>query len=214
VEPGEPAEPVGTGLVGAVRDGGGNAVAGATLTLVDTAGRRDSDDIVEREGIRRARAELTGADVAILVTESRDLHADRALLDGCAARAARVIVHNKIDLSGEAARIERGEGSQMHVYLSAQRGYGVRLLRDELLRLAGGGDGVAGTFSARTRHVTALENVARELAQADHALRTTRAGELAAEHLRLGQRALAEITGEYRSDDLLGAIFSTFCIGK
>ena len=187
---------------------------GIELTLVDTAGLHDSDDVVEREGIRRARAELAGADVAILVTESRDLHADRNLLDGCAARVARLIVHNKIDISGEAARIERGDGDAVHLYLSAQRGYGVRLLRDELLRLAGGGDGVAGSFSARTRHVVALERVADELAQAEHALRATRAGELAAEHLRLGQRALGEITGEYRSDDLLGAIFSTFCIGK
>jgi len=187
---------------------------GIALTLVDTAGLRDSDDIVEREGIRRARAELAGADVAILVTESRDLDADRRLLQDCAERAAQLIVHNKIDLSGEAARLERGDGNVAHLYLSAQRGYGVRLLRDELLRLAGGGDGVAGSFSARTRHVVALEAVAGELDAAERALRETRAGELAAEHLRLAQRALGEITGEYHSDDLLGAIFSTFCIGK
>jgi tRNA modification GTPase len=205
-----------TAIPGTTRDVLREAVSleGIALTLVDTAGLRDSDDIVEREGIRRARAELAAADVAILVSESAGRDADFELLHGCAPRAAKLIVHNKIDLSGEAARLERAGADEVHLYLSAQRGYGVRLLRDELLRLAGGGDGAAGTFSARTRHVVALEAVANELAAAAQALHVDRAGELAAEHLRLAQRALGEITGEYRSDDLLGAIFSTFCIGK
>jgi tRNA modification GTPase len=82
------------------------------------------------------------------------------------------------------------------------------------VRLAGRGDDVAGAFSARTRHVDALQRVARHLAAADAALREQRAGEIAGEELRLAQHALGELTGEYRSDDLLGAIFSTFCIGK
>ena len=184
---------------------------GIALTLVDTAGLRDSHDIVEQEGMRRARSELARADVAILVTDSAHAAGDRALLDICAGGATRIIVHNKIDLSGEAARSEAGE--EIHVWLSAQHGAGLVELRAVLARLAGRGEGTQGAFSARTRHVQALEKVAEHLygavAQLQH-----RAGELAAEELRQAQRCLSEITGEFTSDDLLGTIFSTFCIGK
>jgi tRNA modification GTPase len=189
-------------------------VAGLAMTLVDTAGLRESDDVVEREGVRRARAEIAGADAVVLVTDTGHVHADRNLLDAAPPGAARLIVHNKIDLSGEAARAETDAGGESHLYLSARCGAGLEELRRELARLAGSGDGAGGTFSARTRHVVALQDVAERLLAADTALRTTRAGEIAAEELRLAQRALGEITGDYRSDDLLGAIFSTFCIGK
>jgi tRNA modification GTPase len=186
---------------------------GIALTLVDTAGLRESDDAIEREGVRRAHAELDRADVVVLVTDRAGLDADRALLADDAPAATRLIVHNKIDLSGETARVETGTSTEIHLYLSAQRGDGLDLLRTQLCRLAGYGDGAQGAFSARTRHVQALENVAQHLraaaAQLDH-----RAGELAAEELRQAQRCLGEITGEFSSDDLLGAIFSTFCIGK
>ena len=187
---------------------------GIGLTLVDTAGLRESQDLVEREGMRRARAELARADVALLVTDSEHVDADRALLADCAPGATRLIAHNKIDLSAETARVERTEGTEIHIYLSAQRGDGLPELRTELVRLAGAGDGTQGAFSARSRHVDALERVALHLHAADAALREQRAGELAAEELREAQRALGEITGEFSSDDLLGAIFSTFCIGK
>ncbi len=187
---------------------------GIGLTLVDTAGLRESQDLVEREGMRRARAELARADVALLVTDSEHVDADRALLADCAPGATRLIAHNKIDLSAETARVERTKGTEIHIYLSAQRGDGLPELRTELARLAGRGDGTQGAFSARSRHVDALERVALHLHAADAALREQRAGELAAEELRQAQRALGEITGEFSSDDLLGAIFSTFCIGK
>jgi len=186
---------------------------GIALTLVDTAGLRESDDIVEREGMRRARTELLSADVAILVTESRHVEHDRALLQDCAAGVIRLIVHNKIDLAGETAQLARGD-DETHVYLSARSGDGLDALRGELARLAGHGDDIAGAFSARTRHVDALQRVTEHLRAADEALRVARAGEIAGEELRLAQQALGEITGEYSSDDLLGAIFSTFCIGK
>ena len=187
---------------------------GIALTLVDTAGLRDSQDLIEQEGMRRARAELARADVAVLVTDSANVDADRALLGDCASGATQLIVHNKIDLSGEAARIECSNGTQIHIYLSAQRGDGLPELRAELARLAGRGDDAQGAFSARSRHVEALERVAQHLHTADSTLREQRAGELAAEELRQAQHALGEITGQYSSDDLLGAIFSTFCIGK
>ncbi|HET8942734.1 MAG TPA: tRNA uridine-5-carboxymethylaminomethyl(34) synthesis GTPase MnmE, partial [Rudaea sp.] len=162
--------------------------------------------------IRRARAELQRADVAILVTQSTHANEDAALLDVCPAGAERLVVHNKIDLSGETARIER-VANVAHIYVSAQRGDGLNDLRAELSRLAMPGDTSQGTFSARSRHVQALENVAQHfhaaVTQLEHA-----AGELVAEELRHAQRSLGEITGVYSSEDLLGAIFSTFCIGK
>jgi tRNA modification GTPase len=187
---------------------------GIALTLVDTAGLRDSDDMVEREGMRRAREELAKADVAILVTDSAQSGHDRSLLDAASPDAHRIIVHNKIDLSGEYARVERTGEQVSAVHVSVLRGDGLDALRLELARLAGRGDGAEGAFSARRRHVDALENVARRLDAAMAVLAGQRSGELAAEELRLAQRALGQITGEYGSDDLLGAIFSTFCIGK
>ena len=184
---------------------------GIALTLVDTAGLRDSHDVVEQEGMRRARTELTRADVAILVTDSAHAGADHALLDVCAAGATRIVVHNKIDLSGEAARCETG--AEIHVWISAQHGDGLAELRAVLARLAGRGEGTQGAFSARARHVQALQEVAGHLRGAAAQLQH-RAGELAAEDLRQAQRCLSEITGEFTSEDLLGRIFSTFCIGK
>ncbi|SRR5579885_884830 len=201
-----------TALPGTTRDVLRESVTldGIALTLVDTAGLRDSADPIEQEGMRRARAELARADVVLLVTE--DGEADRALLGEVPAGATRLIVHNKIDRSGEPARVERRD-DEVHLYISAQRGDGLDLLRGELVRLAGRGEAAEGAFSARARHVQALERVAACLAAAERRL-GERAGELAAEELRLAQQALGEITGEFRSDDLLGAIFATFCIGK
>ena len=205
-----------TAIPGTTRDllREGINVDGIVLTLVDTAGLRESGDLVEREGMRRARAELARADVAILVTDSGHAAADMALLEDCAEAAARLIVHNKIDVSGESARVERAAGNEIHMYISAQRGDGLADLRTELARLGGRGEGAQGAFSARARHVAALERVADHLRAADTALRQDHAGELAAEELRQAQHSLGEITGDYTTDDLLGAIFSTFCIGK
>lgn len=188
-------------------------VDGVVLTLADTAGLRDSTDPVEREGIRRARDELERADVALLVTDAASLGDDLRLLGPAQSGQTRVIVRNKIDLAGAApARIETPDGIRLD--LSAKTGIGLDLLRDELKRLAGGGDAATGAFSARARHVVALEKVAAHLAAAELALTEQRAGELAAEELRDAQHQLGELTGEFTSDDLLGAIFSSFCIGK
>ena len=186
---------------------------GIALMLADTAGLRESADTVEAEGMRRARVELARADVAILVTESAHVESDLALLDACAPGAVRIVVHNKIDLSSEATRAETLANGEIHVWLSARTGDGLALLREELKRLAGQGDGTPGAFSARARHVQALEAVAVHLRAAKEQLEH-RAGELAAEELRQAQQTLGEITGQFSSDDLLGKIFSTFCIGK
>jgi tRNA modification GTPase len=186
---------------------------GIALTLVDTAGLREPVDVVEREGIRRARDELERADLAILVSDGADAGDDMRLFDELPVRTARLVVHNKIDLAGLAPRAEVGEGGT-HVWLSARTGTGLDLLVAELKRHAGQGEAGDGAFSARARHVAALERARSHLESAADALNVQRAGELAAEELRLVQHALGEITGEFGSDDLLGAIFASFCIGK
>ena len=187
-------------------------IDGIALTLVDTAGLRDAGDVVEREGIRRARAELERADVALLVTDA-GLNADAGLLAGLREDATRVVVHNKIDQAGTPPHATR-EGEVLHVWLSARTGSGLDLLARELVRLAGDGESGEGAFTARARHVAALERACGYLASAAAALAGQAAAELAAEELRLVQQALGTITGEFGSDDLLGEIFSTFCIGK
>ncbi|MCQ4167025.1 tRNA uridine-5-carboxymethylaminomethyl(34) synthesis GTPase MnmE [Tahibacter harae] len=186
---------------------------GVLLTLVDTAGLRDSTDVVEREGMRRARQELERADVALLVTDAEHLSEDLKLLGPAQSGGTRLLICNKIDLSGTEPQ-RREEASGIRIDLSARTGAGLDLLRSELKSLAHGGDAATGAFSARTRHVLALERVAAHLAAAEFALVAQQAGELAAEELRHAQRDLGELTGEFSSDDLLGAIFSNFCIGK
>jgi tRNA modification GTPase len=183
-------------------------IDGVTLELADTAGLRESDDIVEREGIRRARAQLERCDVAILVTDEAHRPNDLAFFQGTPPHAARIVVVNKIDIHGAHARVEGDT-----LWLSATTGAGLDALRDRLKQLATAGAG-DGAFSARRRHVMALEAVQRHLALTADALAGSRAGELAAEELRHAQQALGEITGAYSSDDLLGAIFGSFCIGK
>ncbi|MGE4073623.1 MAG: tRNA uridine-5-carboxymethylaminomethyl(34) synthesis GTPase MnmE [Lysobacterales bacterium] len=132
---------------------------------------------------------------------------------GLAAGIATLTVHNKIDLGAEPARLER-RADGVHLWLSARHGEGLDLLRRALLEHAGLGEGSSGDFSARLRHVDALERCQAQLAAArQHALDSGQ-GELAAEDLRLAHEALGEIVGRFRSDDLLGAIFSSFCIGK
>jgi tRNA modification GTPase len=188
------------------------SIDGATLELADTAGLRESDDIVEREGIRRARAQLERCDVALLVTDESHVSDDLAFFEGTPAHATRVVVINKIDLAHVAARREQ-HGDHETLWLSARTGEGLDDLRAILRHLATAGAG-EGAFSARRRHVVALEAVRDHLERTAHALHGSHAGELAAEELRHAQQALGEITGTYSSDDLLGAIFSSFCIGK
>ena len=188
-------------------------IDGVMLTLVDTAGLREAADAVEREGIRRARAELSRADVALVVSDAEaDLDADLDLLDELPAAAARLFVHNKIDRTHGAPRRER-RADHVHVWLSAKTGAGLDLLHDELRQLAGG-DGAEGAWTARARHVAALERARAHLDEAESALVERNAGELAAEELRQVQRDLGEITGEFTTDDLLGEIFGSFCVGK
>ncbi len=186
---------------------------GVAITLVDSAGLREAPDAIEAEGIRRARAELARADLVLAVGD--DDHPPRLDEDSRAAlpEGAQVLwVHAKCDLAGGAARAETHADGE-HLWLSARTGAGLDALRDRLRRAAGLGEGAAGDFSARARHVEALERCARHLGDAGAQLDGGQ-GELAAEDLRRAQQALGEITGAFEADDLLGRIFAGFCIGK
>jgi tRNA modification GTPase len=185
---------------------------GIALELADTAGLRETDDPIEREGVRRAHGELTRADVVLLVTDIEHAQGDVALLANVPPTVERLVLVNKIDIAATSEHAER-RGDAMWLWISAKTGAGLDALRDMLKQLAGAGSG-EGAFSARRRHVVALQQVAIHLDRTAEILDTSRAGELAAEELRQAQQSLGEITGNYSSDDLLGAIFSSFCIGK
>lgn len=192
-------------------------VDGVELTLVDTAGLRPGGDTIEREGMRRAESELTRADLAIVVLDAREVAAGRAAVaEAIADVPQRLWVLNKTDLLAgqpvEPAAIEPGEDDV--VLVSARTGAGLELLHARLRGLAAGeGDGTEGAFSARARQVDALRRAAQELAAARQQLDGDML-ELTAESLRAGHDALGEITGRLAPDDLLGHIFSSFCIGK
>jgi tRNA modification GTPase len=186
---------------------------GIAITLVDTAGLRDSDDLVEVEGMRRARSELERADLAILVSSDELIDADLDLLASLPASTDRIVVHNKIDQAAITPRREVIQG-HIHIWLSALTRQGVKHLVEALRKAAGYSEGAEGAFTARARHVDALERAQIHLGSARFALSDQRAGELAAEELRQVQNVLSEITGRFSSDDLLGRIFADFCIGK
>jgi len=186
------------------------AIDGLPLHLVDTAGLRDSHDLIEQEGMRRARAEIARADHLLFVTEASAPQRPPPELLGQAGTVTRVI--NKIDLTGEPPRTESA-GDWTDVYLSVRSGAGLDLLRARI-REAAGFAGAEGQFSARRRHVEALRQAAESTARSAELLAGRAGPELAAEELRLAQQALGEITGQISSEDLLGRIFASFCIGK
>ncbi len=190
---------------------------GLPLNLIDTAGLRDALDRIEGEGIRRARKEIACADHVLLVEAPAGVtRAGGEIQVPLALQGAVPItrVVNKIDLTGEPPRVETAaDGSGCSVYVSVKTGAGIDLLIAHLTMRAGyeGADG--GTFAARARHVVALTRALEHLDVARQSL-TGGMPELVAEELRLAQRNLSEITGEFSSDDLLGEIFGSFCIGK
>ena len=188
---------------------------GLPVTVVDTAGLRASSDPVEREGIRRARHALEHAELALFLIDDREpLGAeDLGLLAELPAALPRLIVHNKCDLSGHGAQRFEQDG-QLHLRISAASGAGIDTLIDVLLAQAGLQHGSHSAFSARTRHVEALKLAQLHLRSAAQRLSIRDMPELAAEELRLAHEALGEITGRFSSEDLLGRIFSSFCIGK
>lgn len=194
---------------------------GLPLNLVDTAGLRTAVDVVEAEGVRRARNEIARADRVLYLVDAQRLDAQRpdelidwrAELELLAKDVPVTLIFNKIDLTGRRARIE-ADVVPPRVFLSARTGAGVDLLRAYLKESVGYRDGESGALSARRRHLDALSRAEQLVRKAADALKSMRAFELFAEDLRLAQRALGEITGEFTSEDLLDEIFGSFCIGK
>jgi tRNA modification GTPase len=189
-------------------------IDGLPLHIIDTAGLRDSDDPVEQEGVRRAWQQIEQADRILLIVDDQVgfSDADRQLLERLPHRLPCTRIYNKIDLSGRAAGLS-GTDACAEVALSARGGAGMDTLREHLKTVMGYHDSDAGGFSARRRHLDALQRAGDNLSCARARL-DAGSGELIAEELRLAQQHLAAITGEFTSDDLLGEIFSSFCIGK
>jgi tRNA modification GTPase len=187
-------------------------IRGVPLHIMDTAGLRESQEIVENMGIARTRQTLHGADLILLLLDAGQgmTAMDEAILAELPVDIPRLLVFNKVDLlRGDAAEIV--ETHDPVVFVSAKTGEGLEELLDRLLEAVGWRDLESGSFMARERHLRALQSAQIHLNQAQEVLANT---ELFAEELRLAQRELGEITGEFTSDDLLGEIFSRFCIGK
>jgi len=191
-------------------------IRGIPLHVIDTAGLRPTGDAVEKLGIERTLSSIARADLALIVTDARepDHPADAAIAARLPAALPRIVVRNKIDLAGLEARSGRN-GRASEVWLSALSGAGVELLREAILAAVGVHETMEGSFLARERHLRALHAADLHLAAAAAHLEAAAPPlELFAEELREAQEALSAITGEFTADDLLGAIFSRFCIGK
>lgn len=189
-------------------------IDGLPLHIIDTAGLRLTADPVEKEGIRRAWNEINHADRILLLidateTESRQIPEE---FFQNAKREKITIIRNKIDLVQEAPQLQQGH--PITINLSAKTGAGINLLREHLKQSMGFQVSAEGSFIARRRHLDALEKAQQFLLNGKNQFENNRAGELLAEELLQAQKALSEITGEFRADDLLGRIFASFCIGK
>ncbi len=190
-------------------------IEGIPLHIIDTAGLRETDDEVEKIGIERSWKEIERADVVLLLVDARQgvTEPDQMILGQLPADLQRITVFNKIDLTGRQAESHQTSDG-VAISLSARAGKGIDLLRQELLGIAGWHQ-TEDVFIARERHVRALSAAQEHIAQARLVVEgSLPAIELFAEELRLAQQFLGEITGEFSADDLLGVIFSRFCIGK
>jgi tRNA modification GTPase len=185
---------------------------GVPVHVIDTAGLRESEEPVEKIGIERAWREIYQADVALLVVDvTRGMaDADRTILARLPEKVKNIFIFNKIDLSGESPSAREMEG-RVEIRVSAKSGAGLELLRTHILQAIGWRPAEEAQFMARERHLRSLQQADAALARAAG---QTKAIELFAEELRLAQQALGEITGQFSADDLLGEIFSRFCIGK
>jgi tRNA modification GTPase len=188
---------------------------GIPVHIIDTAGLRNTKDIVENLGIDKTWASLDKAHVALFLVEAGKGIGkyEKLILERLKPEIKRIWIFNKIDLINEHSRLENNN-EDIKVFLSAKNGDGITLLKNQILNLVGKqkiSENVEGLVIARKRHLKALSSVSEALKTA---LINLESPELVAEELNIAQRALAGITGEFTSDDLLGEIFSQFCIGK
>jgi tRNA modification GTPase len=182
---------------------------GIAVHLIDTAGLRATDDPVERIGVQKARDAARAADIVLRISDANSSASNREE-NPISASGRTIHVHNKIDVANMSSRAER-ICNEDHVWISAKYGLGIDLLLTSIVQAAGGEALHEGAFTARQRHVEALARAASHVEQAARCLETP---EFAAEELRLAQQALSLLTGEHAADELLGEIFSRFCIGK
>ena len=202
-------------------------IDGMPLHIIDTAGLRQASDEVERIGIERAWQEIEQADRVLLMVDSSTGEADsekllHAIYDeqGLKSQADNVIaehritvIRNKADLSAEQIGFDN-DAQYPTVTMSAKHNQGVDVLREHLKEVMGYNASAEGGFLARRRHIEALKQAQQSILAGESQLQGMGAGELLAEDLRVAQQALSQITGEFTADDLLGEIFSSFCIGK
>lgn len=190
-------------------------IDGMPLHIIDTAGLREGGDQVEQEGMRRTWQVIEQADCVLLLIDDRAGfgEVEKTILGKLPDNLAITRVYNKIDLSGNSAEIVEDEMGT-RIFLSAKTGNGIELLRDHLKQQVGFKGTTEGLFMARRRHLDALQRAEQHVHQGKQMLVERKAGELLAEELRLAQHSLGEITGEFTADNLLGRIFSSFCIGK
>ena len=184
-------------------------IHGMPVNILDTAGLREADDLIEQEGIRRTRHALSQADLILLLRDGSaldDTSGDEAL----PASVPLLLAYNKADQTPPAVQAQHTDG----LWLSAKTGAGIDALRDEIARMVGRDEREESPYIARERHLRALQQAETHYHDALTQLRSTQNGELIAEELRLAHEALGSITGAVSSDDLLGHIFSSFCIGK
>lgn len=193
------------------------SIAGIPIHIIDTAGLRETADIVEKKGIERTHAVIQNADMVLYLIDINQnrINSEDAIRQSLPSNKPQITIFNKIDLINhqpEIRELEKGPA----IYLSAKTGTGIDLLRQKILDLAGWRSGVAGEglFMARQRHLEALKLVQSHIMNAQSMTMQEFQLEILAEELRLAQDTLSSITGEFTADDLLGEIFSRFCIGK
>jgi tRNA modification GTPase len=191
-------------------------IDGILVHLADTAGIRETTDRIEVEGVRRARQALESSDIVLLVEDACELPGPQQDFAAELPSHVRYIrVGNKIDLLKPADRNRVFRAATMpKVWISAKTGQGIDGLKSRILEELGAAEQAEGSFSARHRHIEALKRAGQHLEAGKSRMEESMAGELLAEELRLAQNALGEITGEVLSEDLLGEIFASFCIGK
>ena len=203
-----------TPIAGTTRDTIKNSIQinGVPLHVIDTAGLRETENEVEKFGIARTWRATETANIALLLLDAAHgiSETEKSILARLPQEIRKIWIHNKIDVANESAFSEEVDMTT-HIHLSAKTGEGVDLLKSHLLKLAGYQNNSEGVFMARARHLEALENVEAHLSNASVQIKSA---ELVAEELRLAQESLSSITGEFTPDDLLGEIFSKFCIGK
>lgn len=188
-------------------------IDGIPLHIIDTAGLRDSDNTIEQEGIRRAHQELQKADCILLLVDVREGKSDPNVLSALPSNIPLMTVYNKIDLVDQEAH-SRQTPTGCEIYLSLKPENGLDILKKKLKYQMGYNETSDNIFIARRRHIDALDRASQAVEKALTQLQNTSAAELVAEDLRLAQNSLSEITGKFTPDDLLGSIFSSFCIGK